>query len=253
MTIIVSNSAQQGAAVWAENQTKLLYHMKLKVNFSRRNLIFRTTLPGALICTWILLLIDWPTHASDFPIYADSLQHGWYLNTATGPADLNNTAPVFSGSYSIAVPIPAGYSQNGIVLSTWPGFDATGYGQVQFEINGGTAGLYWITVAVAYSQYSYWYYTIGLGPVDANTWRTATISFPSPALQDPTTFTGVEIFAGFNNGATLSYPAVFYIDDVRFTSVPEPTIISFLLLGLLEWCASSRPDLKRGQSGMVLR
>ena len=159
----------------------------------------------------------------DLPIYIDSLQMGW-LDTDPPTIDnfnFANSAPVYSGSYSISCTISAGQLLAQLeVAGDPPWYDVTPYQALAFEINGGAYGLDWITVLTMYMDHSFLvnnYPTYGLGPVPVNTWRDISVALPTADIQDPTDFLGFLILAGYNPDRAIPVDSSFYIDDIRLS------------------------------------
>ena len=86
----------------------------------------------------VLPLYVGTTLAADLPIYTDSLAGGWADWSWDTTRNFANTAPVHSGSDSLAVTFNSGWA--GLYLHAGSAIDTSGYDQLRFWIHGGSAG-----------------------------------------------------------------------------------------------------------------
>ncbi|MBN2002203.1 MAG: endoglucanase [Anaerolineae bacterium] len=153
---------------------------------------------------------------ADLPIYADALPSGWVAATYNDATiDINNTAPVYQGSRSVAITYNGAWA--GADLVNWSGsLDASAYDTLRFWVNGGTGGGY----PVIFTFHFDGGVTIAktVTPV-ANTWTQEEVSllgYSSLAIFR------VEMF----NNSNQAHPT-FYVDNIILVDTgatpPPPT------------------------------
>jgi hypothetical protein len=76
--------------------------------------------------------------ASDLSIYADSITTGWADWSWNTTSNFSNTSPVHNGPYSLSVTFNSGWA--GFYLHSNSPVDTSGYDQLRFWVNGGSAG-----------------------------------------------------------------------------------------------------------------
>ncbi|MFT3867376.1 MAG: alpha-L-arabinofuranosidase [Nibricoccus sp.] len=158
---------------------------------------------------------------TDLTVYDDTLGSGWQ-NWSWATVDTASTAAVHLGSTSIAV--TAG-PWSALSLRHDP-FNTTGYGNLTFWINGGTAGVPRLIVSSTLNDAGQPGATIG--PIAANTWQQITLPLASFGADNQANFTGFWI----QEGSGASQPT-FYVDDIVITgsvpTLPPPPLVGMAL------------------------
>jgi hypothetical protein len=171
----------------------------------------------ALLSLLCLLSKDARAQADQI-IYSDSLGAGWQ-DWSWSARDFNSTDYIHSGSKSVKVTYTAAWQ--GFYLRH-SNFDNSGYTDLVFWINGGTANARNITVAAQIndsSQASVPLNTyIAGGSVAANTWRKVTIPLSALHVANNANFNGFWL-QDASGGAQTS----FYVDDISLIAVPPPS------------------------------
>ena len=96
------------------------------------------------LLTMLLFLVtclppnDGTALASDLSIYADSITTGWADWSWNTTSNFSNTSPVHNGPYSLSVTFNSGWA--GLYLHANSPVDTSGYDQLRFWVNGGSAG-----------------------------------------------------------------------------------------------------------------
>ena len=142
-------------------------------------------------------------------IYDDALATGWGDWSWNVTDNLNNPAPIYGGSKSIAVTFTQGW--DGFKLGRSAALSLAGYDTLRFWIHGGTSGGQTINVQVRNAS-SAVDKTI---TASANTWQM--VDVPLAGLAP---FESSEV-VWFN--ATNHTQAIFYLDDLTFVNLGLPT------------------------------
>src|SRR5689334_15041300 len=104
----------------------------------RRHLAMRRIFRYSLALSFLLLLISTSVRAqSNITIYADALGPGWADWSWSGVHDLASTDNPHSGTHSAKITYTGGFQ--GFYMRH-AGFDSSGYTNLVFWINGGSAG-----------------------------------------------------------------------------------------------------------------
>lgn len=150
--------------------------------------------------------------ADQAAVYADQLAPGWANWSWGASINLQSTAAVHSGSYSISVTYTGGWQ--GLQLY-YPGFATAGYDRLTMWVHGGSAGGQQIRLYVTYPNGQ-------IGPdydlpvPTANQWNR--IDVPLSALNAA----GTTISQLVWQEATGHAQPTFYLDDIAFTSEEDP-------------------------------
>ncbi|MGC4072796.1 MAG: alpha-L-arabinofuranosidase [Nibricoccus sp.] len=153
---------------------------------------------------------------ADQIIYDESLNPAWQ-NWSWAAVDTASTAAAHAGSTSIAV-TPSAWSA--LSLRHEP-FDTSGYGKIEFWINGGSAGLTQLFVVATLNDVNQPGVTIG--PIAANTWQHISVPLAALGADSVPNFTGFWIQEGTGNAQQT-----FYVDDIVLTgsvpTIPAPPL-----------------------------
>lgn len=148
------------------------------------------------------------------PIFTDNLVNG-FQNWSWATVSLQNSSPVHSGSYSIAV-TDGGYQALVFMRSE---FNSTPYANLTFWVNGGISGGQLIQVVGQLDYNSAATYQLA-ARLPTNTWQQITIPLSSLGAAGTNNLTGFWI-QGRSGGAQ----ATFYVDDVELTPAPVPAVV----------------------------
>jgi hypothetical protein len=157
---------------------------------------------------------------SSYSIYSDSLANGWADWSWSTTANFNNTSPVYSGSDSIAATYNAAWA--GLNLHNSGGINTTGYANLQFYVNGGSASgqstqiiVYdasstQIGIPLAVNQF------IQGGSIAGGQWRLVTIPLSSLGATN-------RVITGFAlQSVSTSAQPTFYIDSIDLVGSGQP-------------------------------
>jgi len=164
-----------------------------------------------LLLCWLAGSRAWAQ--SDQSVYTDSLVNGWQ-NWSLATVNLSNSAPVQSGSDSIAV--SAGPWQ-ALYLHHDP-FDSTIYTDLVFWINGGSSGGQLLQVQAELNGAPQT--AVTLPALAANSWQKVTISLASLGVQDRPNLDGFWI-----QDRTGTTQPTFYVDTISLTAAPPPSVV----------------------------
>jgi hypothetical protein len=165
------------------------------------------------LCIATLVFAAAPLRAqTNLEVYDDALESG-FQNWSWATTNLQSTAVVHSGQFSIAV--DTGPYQ-GLSIQDPAGFSTVGYGNLTFWINGGPTGGQVLNVqgTVSNSPES----GAVIGPLAANTWVQETIPLASLGVGNISNCSGfwVQEWAGKTQ-------PTYYVDDIVITG-SQPTI-----------------------------
>jgi hypothetical protein len=146
--------------------------------------------------------------ASDLPIYADSITSGWSDWSWSTTHNFSNTSPVHAGPYSISATFNSGWA--GLYLHSSNSIATTGYDQLRFWVNGGSAGNQKLRVVANGDGSNTFPVT-----VQANSWTQ--VNVPLSALGSPASLT--DLYWQDTTGAAQT---TFYIDDVSLIASTTP-------------------------------
>ncbi len=165
--------------------------------------------------TAIVLALSLPQLAcaqADLPIYTDHLVNG-FQDWSWATRDLENAAPVHSGSNSIRV---SAATYDGLSFYH-PGFDTAPYASFSFWADGGASGGQILQVSAQVNGVAEPPYR--LGALSANQWKRFVISLASlhaAGQADLTQFT-IQLVGGSSG--------TFYVDDITLVSKPAPALV----------------------------
>jgi hypothetical protein len=160
---------------------------------------------------------------ADLAIYADSLADGWQ-DFSGGLASYQNTAPVHSGLYSIAVNTPNQVSLWYIINAGE--VDTSSYSALNFWVYAQAGQL----PLVVHGQADWTIQgSVILDSIVPDTWQQETISLSALGLDNRTDVTGILIQ---NVGFNVDAGTYLYLDDISLISAPEPGTVSFIAMGL---------------------
>jgi alpha-N-arabinofuranosidase len=203
------------SCLWQFNPIPSMNHATLS---PRSSLRVRPLLSWCLLAAASLMLRTSGMAQTDLTIYDDALENGWQ-NWSWATTNLSNTAPVHSGTYSIAVtasPYSALYVEHDAI-------DTHGYASFTFWINGGATGGQ-VLKASGLLNGSATSSTVAIGPLAANTWQQVTIPLSTLGVADQTDLTGFWI----QENAGVS-PPTFFVDDMTLTASPPPPVVNVTL------------------------
>jgi alpha-N-arabinofuranosidase len=153
---------------------------------------------------------------TDQLIFDEALATGWQ-SWSWAAVDTASTAAAHTGTTSIAV-TPSAWSA--LSLRHDP-FDTTGYGNVEFWINGGTNGVTTLFVVATLNDAGQ--PGVAIGPIAANTWQHVSVPLAALGAENVPNFTGFWIQEGTGNAQQT-----FYVDDVVLTgsvpTIPAPPL-----------------------------
>ncbi len=149
---------------------------------------------------------------ADLPIYTDHLVNG-FQDWSWATRDLENTAPVHSGSNSIRV---SSAMYEGLSFYH-PPFDTAPYASFSFWANGGGTGGQILQVSAQVNGVDEPPYR--LGALSANQWKRFVISLASIHAANQT---GVTRFTLQLVGGST---ATFYVDDITLVASPAPALV----------------------------
>jgi hypothetical protein len=168
------------------------------------------------LCKLILLvLVGGFVARADQIIYIDSLQNGWQ-NWSWATVNLANPSPVHSGTDSISVTAEA---YTAFYLHASAAFDPSGYTNLVFWINGGSAGGQLLQVQATLNGSSV-NSGIPLAALGKNSWQQINVPMSSLIPAGQTQMDGFWI-----QDATGTTQPTFYVDDITLQSVqPMPSV-----------------------------
>jgi alpha-L-arabinofuranosidase len=170
---------------------------------------------GAVICA--------PAQAP-LPVFTDYLLNG-YQDWGWAPHDYANTAPVHSGSKSVAVTMTSGWQ--GLQIYH-PNVNSSPYSSISLWLNGGPNGgqklqVYGLlhvgtTNNVGQGQY------FSLGTLPTNAWQQFMVPLSTLGVANRTNFTGF-VIQDRSGGAQPT----FYMDDIQLLAAPAPVPVHLSL------------------------
>ena len=201
------NGGYAGVSIWSYSlpdwQTSgYMQYAMLNPNGSWREVCYT-------IQNWI------PTPApvvSSFSIYGDALTNGFQDWSWANSVNLTNSAPVYSGSYSIMV---TAAQYQALWLYHAP-FSTAPYASLSFWINGGAAGAQGLQVmGVVTNAYQA---ITNLLALPTNTWMQFTIPLIALGVANRTNCQGFWFYAS-NSGATT-----YCVDSIQLNNAPPPSL-----------------------------
>lgn len=147
----------------------------------------------------------------DLALYTDHLVNG-FQDWSWATRNLTNTAPVHSGTQSIAV----NATQYQAISLRHSDFSAVPYSNVVFWAHGGATGGQVLSVAAVVGGQSP--AQLNLPPLTANTWHLFTVPLTSLKAATATNFEGIIIQLQHGSG-------VFFLDDISLSGAPLPSAI----------------------------
>jgi len=145
-------------------------------------------------------------------IYDDALENGWQ-NWSWAEVNLANSNPVHGGSLSISVTASNSPSNWQALYLDVPAMDLSGYTNLTFWINGGSAGGQQVQVQAQLGNSPQT--AVQIGPLPADTWRQINLSTAALGVAGQPNFTGFWIQAEGNSPVPT-----FYVDEIRLQSGP---------------------------------
>ena len=157
------------------------------------------------------------------PVYNDNLLNG-FQDWGWATHDYTNTAPVHSGTRSVAVTMDA---WQGLQLYH-PDLDSAPYAGISLWLNGGTNGgqklqVYGLVHLGTTNNFGLTQY-YALSPLPTNSWQQFVIPLSALGLANRTNFTGFVL-----QDRTGSAQPTLYVDDVQLTMVPAPSPVHLSL------------------------
>ncbi len=146
--------------------------------------------------------------------YTDALVNGWQ-NWSWASVNLSNTAPVQSGTDSIAVSAAAWQA----LYLHHAAFDSSIYTALVFWINGGASGGQLLQVQATLNGAAQTVVT--LPALAANTWQQVSIPLSTLGVQNKTDLDGFWI----QDRSGTTQPT-FYVDAISFTAAPAPSVVN---------------------------
>jgi hypothetical protein len=170
---------------------------------------------------------------TDQQVYTDALQNGWQ---DWGWATLNydNTAPVHSGSDSIAVTIVNNTYQ--AIYIAHAAFDSTPFISLSFWVNGGASGGQQLQVQGILGSSAQ--PAVAIAPLPTNTWQHLVVSLASLGVAGQPNFSGFWI----QDRLGAAQPT-FYLDDVSLlaNTNPPPPITNSAVMITIDAAANRHP------------
>jgi hypothetical protein len=151
---------------------------------------------------------------TNLSLYTDELVNG-FQNWSWATVNFQNSSPVHSGSYSIAV--TDGGDQALVFMR--PEFNDSPYTSLSFWVNGGNGGGQLLKVSALLDDTNQ-PMTYSVGPLEANTWQQITVPLYVLNVAGKPNVTGFQI-----QGNSGSSQPTFYVDDVELTASLTPTVI----------------------------
>ena len=166
-----------------------------------------------LVTLLVVLSLCLPAHAAPQAIYDDALAAGW-ADWSWASVNLSATAPVHSGSRSIAVTYTGGWQ--GLYLAH-PGLSTLGFSRLRFFAHGGSSGGQLIQVyAIRAGDTGGHGPEVPLAPLSAHTWTEIQIPLTELGAAN-TDITGLV----WQERSGNSQPT-FYLDDIALMSDQDP-------------------------------
>jgi len=166
-------------------------------------------------CGWLLVLLVVAADSrgqAPLPLYTDHLVNG-FQDWSWAQRNLENSAPVHSGSNSISVSATAWQA----LSFEHPDFDATLYASLVFWAHGGAHGGQVLQVTVQHGSSNGPGYE--LPALAANTWKECVIPLGTLGAGGATNLNRLNIALASSGAA-----GTFYIDDVQLTAKPAPAL-----------------------------
>jgi hypothetical protein len=157
-----------------------------------------------------------PPVSPNLPIYVDSLLNGFQDYSWAASVNFSNTAPVYSGSYSISVT-----AQQYQALSLYyPDLNTAPYASLSFWINGGAAGAPGLQVmgVVPDGEDQNYAAIYNLPALPANTWLQFNLPLAALGVANISNCEGFWFYA--NNSGTTT----FYVDSVQLNVATPPSL-----------------------------
>jgi hypothetical protein len=174
-------------------------------------------------------------------IYDDRLENGWQ-DWGWVATNLANTAPVYSGGYSISVSIGS-QDWGGLFLHSGADFDSSPYSSISFWVNGGPTGGQMLQLRPILGGNAAG--TFEFGPLPANnTWEQITIPLAAIGAAEQPNFDGIMIQDATGNGGEPT----FYLDGISLNASDEVVYNDALGSG---WQNDSWAQTSIGGSGRV--
>lgn len=197
--------------------------MKTPIHSSPQSLLQSRIVAVPLVMLCLLGACD--VARADLAIYTDSLASGWQ-DFSGGLAFYQNTTPVHSGLYSIAVNTPYPASLWDLLNNNENGFDTSGYSALNFWVYAQSGQL----PLVVHGQASWTIQgSVILDSIVPDTWQEETIPLNALGIANQTDVTGILIQ---NVGYNVDASTFLYLDDISLISIPEPGTLSFMAMGL---------------------
>ncbi len=165
---------------------------------------------------WLVVLaLTRPEAQADQALYTDALQNAWQNWSWGSTVNYNNSSPVHGGSKSIAVTITNAWSAFYLHHTV---FDSSGYSNLSFWIQGGSAGGQQLQVQAILNTTNPQPAVI-LAPLVANSWQQITISLAALNAANRTDLDGIWI-----QDRIGSAQPIFYVDDLALTTGATPPV-----------------------------
>jgi hypothetical protein len=155
--------------------------------------------------------------SADLPLYTDELVNG-FQNWSWATINLQNSSPVHSGAYSIAVTDGGNQGLAFMRQRSNGEFNDSPYTSFSFWANGGSSGG---QVVQVYGTLDYTNQTVvSVAALPANTWQQITIPLSSLGVANKPNVTGFTI-----QGRSGGSQPTFYVDDVQLTAAAAPAMV----------------------------
>ena len=164
---------------------------------------------------WCLLSVVSAHAQSVHVIYGDNTQNNWQSNPINASVNLSNTAPVKTGTRSMAVASTAGGAMQ--LSKPVTQVDTTPFQSLSFWVHGGSTGGQKLKVAMLNNGNEGTRWEILPAP-QAGVWTKVAIALSDLGVANITTLGGLRIWES-NNSATT-----YYLDDIQLESAAVPSL-----------------------------
>ena len=167
---------------------------------------------------------------TDHNIYTDSLQNSWDNWSWSSTIDPNATTVLHGGTRSMAVTITGAW---GALSLHHTDLDTAPYSDLQFWVNGGSAGGQKLRLSAELAAVGQ--PGVDIDPLPTNAWRQVTLSLASLGIASKANFSRFSL-----QDRTGAASATFYLDDMKLVAsgTPPPAVV---LTAPLEGAVYSAP------------
>jgi hypothetical protein len=155
--------------------------------------------------------------SANLPIYTDEPVNG-FQNKSTAAVNLQNTAPVHSGVYSISVNDTGDLGVEFMRSQPYAEFNDSPYTSLSFWVNGGSTGgqLLQVLGILDFTNQT----AVSIASLPANTWQQITVPLSSLGVANKPNVTGFYI-----QGRSGGNQPTYYVDDVQLTGATPPAVV----------------------------